>query len=128
MDYVAQFEPFVHQMLEWVGFGTIVGLMAKAIMPGKDPGGAIATLAMGIFGTIMGCGIVAYFFEGQMLTPISVPGFFVGSAGAFTILFFYRLLGGYWFREGDGPIHVGRSARRRRRRRRSSEYAGSYDD
>ena len=125
MDYLATFEPFVHQVLEWIGFGTVVGLMAKAIMPGKDPGGAIATLAMGIFGTIMGCGIVAYFFRGEILTPISVPGFFIGTAGAFIILFFYRLLGGYWFEEGDGPIRFrGRRGRRRRRR----EYAASYDD
>ena len=36
MDYVAQFEPFVHQFLEWIGFGTIVGLMAKAVMPGQS--------------------------------------------------------------------------------------------
>jgi len=35
----------------WVGFGTIVGLMAKAIMPGRDPGGAVATLSMGVGGT-----------------------------------------------------------------------------
>ncbi len=127
MDYLTQAEPMVHKLLEWVGFGTIVGLMAKAIMPGKDPGGAIATLAMGIFGTIMGCGIVAYFFNGEMLTPISVPGFFIGTAGAFVILFFYRLLGGYWFEEGDGPIRV-RPRSRRRSRRRRQEYAGSYDD
>ena len=41
--------------LEWVGFGTLTGLLAKAIMPGKDPGGAIATLAMGIGGMCV-CG------------------------------------------------------------------------
>lgn len=123
MDYLAQFEPLTHQVLEWVGFGTIVGLMAKAIMPGRDPGGAIATLAMGILGTIIGCGIIAYFFNGEILTPISVPGFFVGTAGAFVILFFYRLLGGYWFQEGDGPIRVRPMGRRRRRRRRDYDYS-----
>jgi uncharacterized membrane protein YeaQ/YmgE (transglycosylase-associated protein family) len=128
MDYVAQFEPYAHQFLEWIGFGTVVGLMAKAVMPGRDPGGAIATLAIGIFGTIMGCGIVAYFFNGEILTPISLPGFFIGTGGAFVLLFFYKLLGGYWFRETEGPVSVVDGGRRRRRRRRRSEYAGSYDD
>lgn len=91
----------INDVLVWVGFGTIVGLLAKAIMPGRDPGGAIATLAMGIGGTVIGLGMVSYFWHGERITPISVTGFLVGTAGAFVILFFYRLLGGYWFVEGE---------------------------
>jgi hypothetical protein len=49
-------QQMAHDVLAWVGFGTLVGLLAKAIMPGKDPGGAVATLAMGIGGTVMGLG------------------------------------------------------------------------
>ena len=30
----------------WIGFGLVAGLLAKAIMPGRDPGGPIATLCM----------------------------------------------------------------------------------
>ena len=44
-------QQWANDILVWVGFGTIVGLLAKAIMPGRDPGGAIATLAMGVGGT-----------------------------------------------------------------------------
>jgi uncharacterized membrane protein YeaQ/YmgE (transglycosylase-associated protein family) len=101
---------WAHDLLLWVGFGTLVGLLAKAIMPGKDPGGAIATLAMGIGGTVIGCGTLAYFVEGQRVTPISPTGFAVATGGAFIILFFYKLLGGYWFKEDGGPL-----VRRRRR-------------
>ena len=43
-----QFSPetidWIDHVLTWVGFGTVVGLLAKAIMPGRDPGGAVATL------------------------------------------------------------------------------------
>jgi uncharacterized membrane protein YeaQ/YmgE (transglycosylase-associated protein family) len=39
-----------HEVLMWVGFGTLVGLAAKAIMPGRDPGGALGTMLMGIVG------------------------------------------------------------------------------
>ncbi len=101
MDSVQE---LAHQMLVWVGFGTLVGLLAKAIMPGKDPGGAIATLAMGIAGTVIGCGCVSYFWKGHMVSPISPLGFCVATAGAFILLFFYKLLGGYYFEEGAGPL------------------------
>jgi uncharacterized membrane protein YeaQ/YmgE (transglycosylase-associated protein family) len=95
---------WANDVLIWVGFGTIVGLLAKAIMPGKDPGGAIATLAMGIGGTVIGCGILSLVMEGQRVSPISPTGFAVGTGGAFLILFFYKLLGGYWFKEDEGPL------------------------
>jgi uncharacterized membrane protein YeaQ/YmgE (transglycosylase-associated protein family) len=112
-----------NDILVWVGFGTIVGLLAKAIMPGRDPGGAIATLAMGIGGTIIGCGILSYFYQGQRVTPISPLGTVVATAGAFLILFFYKLLAGYWFIEGEHPRRrriSGPSIPTRRRRRRYS--------
>ncbi|MDP7019587.1 MAG: GlsB/YeaQ/YmgE family stress response membrane protein [Pirellulaceae bacterium] len=125
-------EAFTHYaeiVFIWVGFGTIVGLAAKAIMPGRDPGGAIATLAMGIGGTVIGCGVVAYFYGGEPISPITPEGFFVGTIGAFIILFFYRLLGGYWFVEGDEGLAHGQSGRRRRRRRRARSYDSlSYDE
>ena len=111
-----------NDILVWIGFGTLVGLLAKAIMPGRDPGGAVATLAMGVGGTVIGCGTLTYFWEGHRVTPISPIGLVVATSGAFTLLFFYRLLGGYWFVEGDVPL--GRRTRRPffRRGYRSSRY------
>ncbi|REJ67311.1 MAG: GlsB/YeaQ/YmgE family stress response membrane protein [Planctomycetota bacterium] len=104
-------------ILIWIGFGTLTGLLAKAIMPGRDPGGAIATLCMGIGGAVIGCGVLTYFWEGARVTPISPIGFLVATGGAFILLFFYRLLGGYWFVEGELPRrrYAHRPARRGRR-------------
>ena len=96
-------QQWANTVLVWIGFGTLVGLLAKAIMPGRDPGGAVVTLAMGIGGTVIGCGTLTYFFQGQHVTPISLIGFIVATAGAFILLFFYRLLAGYWFVEGNLP-------------------------
>ncbi len=101
-------------LLNWVGFGTLVGLFAKAIMPGRDPGGAVVTVAMGIGGSVIGCGILMYFSGGQQVTPISTMGFFVATGGAVVLLLFYRLLGGHWFVEGEVP-HPKYHRRRRRR-------------
>ena len=115
-EITAQIQHWANIILVWVGFGTIVGLLAKAIMPGRDPGGAVATLAMGVGGTVIGCGVVSYFHPDTVVTPISGLGLAVATAGAFLILFFYKLLAGYWFIEGDRPRYGHRRRRRRRRR------------
>jgi uncharacterized membrane protein YeaQ/YmgE (transglycosylase-associated protein family) len=93
--------------LVWIGFGTVVGLLAKAIMPGRDQGGALATLLMGIGGTIVGLGILAYCLD-ERVTPLSFIGFAAALGGASVILFFHRMLQGYYFKEkgtgmGSGP-------------------------
>ena len=111
-------------ILIWIGFGTLTGLCAKAIMPGRDPGGAVMTLSVGIGGTMIGCGLLAY-IQGMRISPISTWGFVLGTAGAFILLFFYRLLGGYWFIEGDQGLVGGQSGRVRRSRRRR-RYSNSY--
>lgn len=116
----------VNDVLVWIGFGTVVGLLAKGIMPGRDPGGAIATVLMGIGGTIMGCGVVSYFNEGQRVIPISPMGMLVGLLGTLIILFFYKLLSGYYFVEGD---YVTRNHRRRRRGYGRRRYSSAvYED
>lgn len=118
-------EQWANTILIWVGFGTIVGLLAKAIMPGKDPGGAVATLSMGIAGTIIGCAVLSYFWQGHLVSPISPLGFCVATGGAFILLFFYKLLGGYYFKEDQGPL----VSRRRVGFRRSRQPATVvYDD
>lgn len=106
------------QVLIWIGFGTLVGLVAKAIMPGRDPGGAVATLVMGIAGSVIGCAVLMYLTDGKRISPISPIGFLVGTAGTFVILAIYRLLSGYFFVETGTvrrPQYAGFGTRRRRR-------------
>ena len=106
-----------HDILAWVGFGTLVGLAAKAIMPGRDQGGAVATLLMGIGGTVVGSGLLVMFGGGQRVSPLSLLGFVMATAGAFVILFFHRMLNGAFFREvGTGPAPAAQPARRGRKK------------
>jgi len=114
-QYTDQIQQWAELLLIWVGFGTIAGLLAKAVIPGRDPGGALATMGMGIGGTIIGCGVLTYFYDGLKVTPISPVGFLCAIAGSCVILFFYKMLAGYWFVEGDEVTR--RTARRRRGRR-----------
>ncbi len=110
-------EQSVNELLVWVGFGTLVGLAAKAIMPGRDPGGAVATVLMGIAGCVIGCGTLLYFMEGQRVTPISPVGFAAATGGAFVLLLFYRILSGsFWVEAEDGDQMIYHKHRRRRRR------------
>lgn len=81
-------------------------------MPGRDPGGSSTSpLAMGIGGTVIGCGIYSFFRQGEAITPISSIGLVTATGGTIIILFFYKLLGGYWFEENEGPVRY-RSRRR----------------
>ncbi len=119
-------QQLVNDVLVWIGFGTVIGLLAKGIMPGRDPGGAIATVLMGIGGTVMGCGVLSYFNDGVRVVPVSPLGMLVGTGGTLLILFFYKLLGGYYFLEGE---YVSRNHRARlgpARRRRTT--AATYED
>ncbi len=115
-------------VLMWIGFGTCVGLLAKALMPGRDPGGALATLLMGITGVAMGCGVYALIYA-ERVSPISSIGLICGTLGAFTLLSFYRLLGGVAM---DDPTRF--AARRHplfqppMRRTRRRRYAPRYID
>ncbi len=75
----------------WIIMGLIVGVLAKWIMPGKDPGGFIITILIGIAGAFVGG------FVGSLLGMGNVTGFNLGSlllatGGALLLLFLYRLI------------------------------------
>lgn len=91
-NLMAILQQAAHELLVWVGFGTLVGLAAKGLMPGRDPGGAVGTMLMGIVGSLIGCGVLLLFNTNYKVTPISPLGFCAGTAGAFVLLLFYRLL------------------------------------
>lgn len=82
-----------HYLLEWLGFGTLVGLLAKAILPGRDPGGALATVLVGVIGSLIGAGSLALMANGFHVSPLSPLGFVVAIVGATLLLVLYRLMG-----------------------------------
>lgn len=87
-------------ILSWIVFGLIVGLIAKAVMPGRDPGGTIVTILLGIVGAFIGG------FIGQALgfggrgdsNDIASTGFLMSLIlsvlGAVVALVIYRLATG----------------------------------
>ena len=76
-------------ILGWILFGLIVGVLAKLVMPGHDPGGIVVTMALGIVGAMVGG------FVGRLLGFYQASegaGYIMATLGAVLILFLYRLL------------------------------------
>src|SRR3954470_21126605 len=75
----------------WIVFGLIVGALAKLVMPGRDGGGIIVTMLLGIAGAVIG-GLIgrARGFYGSNQSA----GFFMSFLGAVILLWIYRLLVG----------------------------------
>jgi len=65
-------------------------------MPGRDPGGALTTVVMGILGAVVGAGVLAYFSDNMRVSPLSLVGFIVATGGAFLLLTTHRLMTGKW--------------------------------
>ena len=78
-------------ILIWILFGLVVGVVAKFLMPGRDPGGFVITILLGIVGAFVGG------FVGRMLgwyrdgDPV---GFVMAVLGAIVVLAIYRMTAG----------------------------------
>ena len=81
-------------MLGWIGwiiFGLIVGIVGKFLMPGRDPGGFIVTILLGIAGALLGGFVgraLGFYQEGEP------AGFIMAVIGAILLLAIYRAVVG----------------------------------
>lgn len=78
-------------ILGWIIFGLVIGALAKLVMPGRDPGGIIVTMVIGIVGSILGG------FIGQAMGlygPNDPVGFLMALLGAILLLVIYRMATG----------------------------------
>lgn len=78
-------------IVSWVIMGLIVGVLAKFVLPGRDPGGLVVTILLGIAGAFVGG------FVGSRIGLGSVTGFNLGSillatGGAIALLILYRVI------------------------------------
>jgi uncharacterized membrane protein YeaQ/YmgE (transglycosylase-associated protein family) len=79
-------------IIAWIVLGLIAGAIAKAIMPGRDPGGFIVTALIGIVGAIVGG------FLGQSLlgvgqtSGVNLPSILTAIVGSLLVLWIYRMV------------------------------------
>ncbi len=78
-------------IISWIVFGLIAGILAKLIMPGKDPGGMIVTILIGIAGAMVGGYISTYFGYGNV-SGFDIRSLGIAIGGAIILLFVYRPL------------------------------------
>jgi uncharacterized membrane protein YeaQ/YmgE (transglycosylase-associated protein family) len=75
-------------ILGWIVFGLVVGAIAKLLMPGKDPGGIIVTMVLGIVGALLG-GFVGRALG--MYNENESAGFIMALVGSVLVLLVYRM-------------------------------------
>jgi uncharacterized membrane protein YeaQ/YmgE (transglycosylase-associated protein family) len=76
-------------ILSWILFGLVVGVIAKLLMPGRDPGGFIVTILLGIAGALVGGFIgraLGLYAENQG------AGWLMSTLGAIVLLALYRMM------------------------------------
>ena len=79
-------------IIVWAVFGLIAGGIARLLMPGRDPMGCLATMALGIAGSFVGGFLASLLFRGAgEFSPASIIGSVIG---ALILLFIYRKVAG----------------------------------
>ena len=77
-------------ILSWIIFGLIAGAIAKALHPGKDPGGWIVTIIIGIAGAFLG-GWIGTLLGWGTTNGFNFRSFALAIAGSVVLLWLYRL-------------------------------------
>jgi uncharacterized membrane protein YeaQ/YmgE (transglycosylase-associated protein family) len=78
-------------IIGWIVFGLIVGIVAKFVMPGRDPGGVFVTILIGIVGALIG----GFLGRAIGLYRTGEPaGFIMAVVGAVILLAVYRAVAG----------------------------------
>jgi uncharacterized membrane protein YeaQ/YmgE (transglycosylase-associated protein family) len=80
-------------IIAWIVLGLVAGGLAKLIMPGRDPGGIIVTMLIGIAGALVG-GFVFSLFGGGGVTGLNLGSIIVAIVGSLILLALYRVIAG----------------------------------
>jgi uncharacterized membrane protein YeaQ/YmgE (transglycosylase-associated protein family) len=78
-------------ILAWIILGLVAGILAKWIMPGRDPGGLIVTTLIGIAGAFVG-GFLGSLVGFGGVSDLSIGSILTAVIGAIILLFLYRKL------------------------------------
>jgi uncharacterized membrane protein YeaQ/YmgE (transglycosylase-associated protein family) len=82
-------------IISWIVFGLAAGAVAKLLMPGKDPGGFVGTIVIGIVGALVGGYGAKILSVGQAVKPgFDLKSFAFAVVGAIILLIVYRFVKG----------------------------------
>ena len=75
----------------WIIIGLVAGALARLVMPGRDPMGIIATIVLGIVGSLLG-GLLSTFIWGTDERGFQPAGLLLSLIGAIVVLFIWRMI------------------------------------
>jgi uncharacterized membrane protein YeaQ/YmgE (transglycosylase-associated protein family) len=82
-------------ILGWIVLGLLAGAIAKAVLPGDDPGGIIVTMIIGIVGAILGGFLAQLLFNIDTLDEFfDISTWLTAIIGAVILLLIYRMVAG----------------------------------
>jgi len=81
-------------LLTWIVFGLIAGAVAKMLTPGRDPGGCIITMLIGVAGALLGGFVGNLLGFGGLTGAFDLRSFLIAVAGSVVLLVIYRALAG----------------------------------
>ncbi len=88
----------MYNLIAWIVFGLIAGVIAKLLMPGKDPGGCVVTMLIGIAGAVVGGFLAQVLGIAGETGRFGDRGFLIRMAfavvGAVILLAVYRMIAG----------------------------------
>ncbi|MBE9031379.1 GlsB/YeaQ/YmgE family stress response membrane protein [filamentous cyanobacterium LEGE 11480] len=80
-------------IIAWIVLGLLAGAIAKAIYPGRQGGGIIATMVLGVVGAFLGGSLHSFLSTGSLQlvgASLSIPGVFVAVLGAIIAIFIWQ--------------------------------------
>jgi len=80
-------------IISWIVVGLIAGILGKLVMPGRDPGGFLLTIVIGMIGALVG-GLIVQLLGVTGVTGFNLWSILVATLGAIILLALYRLVAG----------------------------------
>ena len=80
----------LNAIVMWIVFGAVVGIIARFLMPGRDPMGWVGTIVLGIVGSFVGGFLAQLLFTGSASVPPPAAGWIGSIIGAIVVLAIYR--------------------------------------
>jgi uncharacterized membrane protein YeaQ/YmgE (transglycosylase-associated protein family) len=87
-------------ILSWILFGLLAGGIAKLILPGKDPGGCLVTIVIGVIGSVIGGFLGTRVFHFGKVEGFDIRSLGIAILGSIVLLLIYRLA---FFRKPEKP-------------------------
>ncbi len=91
--------------LIWIGLGIVAGLVARMLVPVREPG-AVGTLVIGILGSTAGLWTLSLVVADRPVNPISPAGFFAACLGAFVLLLGHHVCQAYIAKRREDPTNT----------------------